>query len=230
MAKPKKTRVNKRKSPVQERSRATVDTILAATARVLVSDGYNGCTTNRVAEVAGVSVGSLYQYFPSKDALVAELVERHVNEIRDLVSAEVERARNLPMAEAVRAVVQLFAAAHEVNPKLHRIILEEIPRTGKLDKLDGVLQMIHAQVVSVFMERRHEVKVPDFELAAFMTVVAVDAIIKTALVYVPHRLADGSLVTEASALVLRYLSGGVSTEAPAAKASKRPRRQPQISI
>ena len=213
MATTKKTRVSKRKTPVQERSRATVDTILAATARVLVSDGYNGCTTNRVAEVAGVSVGSLYQYFPSKDALVAELVERHLNEIRERVSAEVTRAQSLPLDETVRAVVQLFAAAHEVNPKLHRVILEEIPRTGKLDKFDRMIELIHLQVVSVFMTRRDELTVSDFELAAFMAVVAVDAIIKTALVYLPNRLADGSLVTEVTAMLLRYLTGGPAAAA-----------------
>ena len=72
----RKVKTAPRKRPTQERSREMVETILEATARVLVKDGFERTTTNRVAEAAGVSVGSLYQYFPSKEALVATLVER----------------------------------------------------------------------------------------------------------------------------------------------------------
>lgn len=64
------TQLDPRRKPRQSRSRATVDAILQATAQVLVRDGYQKATTNRIAERAGVSVGTLYQYFPNKDALV----------------------------------------------------------------------------------------------------------------------------------------------------------------
>jgi AcrR family transcriptional regulator len=60
-----------RKSAAQERSRATVDALVEATARILVKEGFDKASTNRIAAVAGVSIGSLYQYFPSKEALVA---------------------------------------------------------------------------------------------------------------------------------------------------------------
>ncbi|XOT97655.1 TetR/AcrR family transcriptional regulator, partial [Alcaligenes pakistanensis] len=66
-----------RRIPRQSRSRALVEAILEATARVLSERGYAGTNTNVVAEVAGVSVGSVYQYFPNKDSLIAALHERH---------------------------------------------------------------------------------------------------------------------------------------------------------
>ncbi len=69
------------KMPLQERSRATVDALVEATARILVREGFEKASTNRIAEVAGVSVGSLYQYFPSKEALVAAVIDRHNREI-----------------------------------------------------------------------------------------------------------------------------------------------------
>ena len=75
-----------RKRPRQERARVTVDALLDATAQVLIKDGYDGLSTNRVAAVAGVSVGSLYQYFPSKEALVAALLDRYSDSTRMLVS------------------------------------------------------------------------------------------------------------------------------------------------
>ena len=74
-----------RKDASQERSRATVDALVEATARILVRDGFDNASTNRIAEVAGVSVGSLYQYFPSKEALVAAVIERHQREIMQTV-------------------------------------------------------------------------------------------------------------------------------------------------
>jgi len=69
--------VSLRKEPSQRRSKELVDIIVKATTRVLLKDGYEGCTTNRVAEVAGVSIGSVYQYFPNKESLVVRVMERH---------------------------------------------------------------------------------------------------------------------------------------------------------
>ena len=69
----RQVRTTPRKRPRQDRSKATVDSILDATARVLVRHGFDGLTSNAVAEIAGCSIGSLYQYFPNKEALVAAL-------------------------------------------------------------------------------------------------------------------------------------------------------------
>ena len=66
-----------RKHASQERSRATVDALIEATARILVREGFDKASTNRIAEVAGVGVGSLYQYYPGKEALVAAVIDRH---------------------------------------------------------------------------------------------------------------------------------------------------------
>ena len=77
----RKLQTNPRKSASQERSRSTVDALLEATARVLVKEGYDRASTNRIAEVAGVSIGSLYQYFPNKEALVAAVIDRHTEQV-----------------------------------------------------------------------------------------------------------------------------------------------------
>ena len=82
---PRRVRTTARKSPRQDRSKVTVDAILDATAHIIVTDGYDQLSTNRVAERAGVSIGSLYQYFPNKEALVGELVDRFSGQILELM-------------------------------------------------------------------------------------------------------------------------------------------------
>ncbi|HEY0193322.1 MAG TPA: helix-turn-helix domain-containing protein, partial [Kofleriaceae bacterium] len=94
--------------------------MLEATARVLVKHGFDGLTTNLVAETAGVSIGSLYQYFPNKAALVGALIEKHVEDMTSLVLSELTRVAQLPMAQAIRSVIELMIRAHAVEPELHR--------------------------------------------------------------------------------------------------------------
>jgi AcrR family transcriptional regulator len=79
-----------RKQPKQERSQATVEAILTATTHILIKEGYDQFNTNRVAELAGVSIGSLYQYFPNKEALLFALAEDHANEMVQLVQCHLE--------------------------------------------------------------------------------------------------------------------------------------------
>ena len=78
-----------RRKPKQERAVATVDAVIEAAARILIDDGYARLTTNRVAERAGVSVGTLYQYFRSKEAILEALVQRIADE-RQSVSRELD--------------------------------------------------------------------------------------------------------------------------------------------
>src|SRR5262245_39425317 len=80
-----KTRTNPRKPASQKRSRMTVEALIEATARILMRDGYERVSTNRIADAAGVSIGSLYQYFPSKEALVAAVIDRHTQGMMQLI-------------------------------------------------------------------------------------------------------------------------------------------------
>src|ERR1044071_4968273 len=127
-----------RKHASQERSRATVDALVEATARILVREGFDKASTNRIAATAGVSVGSLYQYFPSKEALVAAVIERHRQEIQEVARTAIEKAVGQPLQKAVRTMVIAAIAAHSVDPKLHRVLAEQIPRTGKLENVETV--------------------------------------------------------------------------------------------
>jgi AcrR family transcriptional regulator len=194
-----------RKRPRQDRSKDTVSAILAATARVLVKQGFDGLTTNAVAAAAGVSIGSLYQYFPNKEALVASLIEHHVEAMSAAVLSELARVASLPMVEAVRAVIELTIGAHAVEPELHRVLTEQVPRVGRMSRLIELDQICHRMVAGVLAARQHELAIQDPDLAAYICCAAIEAIAHRSALLAPERLKDPRLVDEATALVTRYL-------------------------
>ncbi len=201
----RQVRTTPRKRPRQARSKATVDAILQATARILVRDGFDGLTTNAVATRAGVAIGSLYQYFPNKEALVSALMEQHVEEMNQLVLSELTRAARLPLGQAARAVIELTIRAHAIDPDLHRVLTEQVPRVGTLARLRELDQLTHRMVSGLLAARRNELAIRDPDLAAFMLVSTIEAVIHRAALMYPERLRDPRLVDETTLLVTRYL-------------------------
>jgi AcrR family transcriptional regulator len=198
---------NPRKSASQERSRATVEALLDATARVLRRDGYDRASTNRIAATAGVSVGSLYQYFPNKEALVAALVARHNREMLQLLRDALREVASLDLASAIRELVRAAVEAHLVDPALHRIFDEQVPRTGQLAKIEA-LQGETFQLVRTYLEeRRKEISVRDLDSATSILVTAVEALTHQFVINKPDAL-DGDrdrFIDEVTRLVLGYL-------------------------
>lgn len=100
-----------RKTPVQSRSRVTVDAIFEATIQVLLSEGLARLTTTRVSERAGVSVGTMYQYFPNKQALIIALNERYLNALAERVEATCASMSGQPAARMVSALIDTYWTA-----------------------------------------------------------------------------------------------------------------------
>jgi len=193
---------------LQERSRLTVNALLEATARILVREGFDKASTNRVAEVAGVSVGSLYQYFPSKEALVAALIDRHNQEVMQAVQGELAEAVNLPIEQAVRKLISVAVKAHRIDPKLHRVLAEQIPRVGKLENIETFNRQNYVLFANYLERRRDEIRAVDLELAAFVCVTSIEALTHTAVLH--HKIVSDeameALVEEATRLVVGYLT------------------------
>jgi AcrR family transcriptional regulator len=197
-----------RKLAAQERSRVTVDALIEATARILVKDGFDKASTNRIAEVAGVSVGSLYQYFPGKDALVAAVMERHSQELMQVVRASLAEAATLPVEQAVRRLVAAALEAHRIDPRLHRVLAEQIPRAGAQGNGEILSRGTYALFREYLEAHRDEFRKVDLELAAFVCVTSIEALTHTAVLDHSDRLSDEAfeaLVDEAARLVVRYL-------------------------
>lgn len=197
-----------RKNALQARSRATVDALVEATARILVRDGFEKASTNRIADVAGVSVGSLYQYFPSKEALIAAVIERHNEEIMGIVRAALTEAADLPIDKAVRKLVTVAIEAHRINPKLHRVLAEQIPRTGQLKDVEALNREVHTLVRTYLESRRKEMRKIDLDVATFICVSAIEAVAHNTVLDHAEMLSEKMvkvLVEETTRMVVGYL-------------------------
>lgn len=200
---------NPRKNASQARSRATVAALVDATARILVREGFDKASTNRIAEVAGVSVGSLYQYFPSKEALVAAVIDRHNQEIMQTVRGELAQAMSQPVEKAVRKLVAVAVKAHRIDPRLHRVLAEQIPRVGKLENAEAFNRENYALFRNYLETHRDELCVDDLDLASFVCVTSIEALTHNAVLHSKTLSDDAmqSLVKEATRLVVGYLKG-----------------------
>ena len=198
-------RTQPRKMPTQARAQETVEAILAATKKVLVKDGYEAASTNRVAEMAGVSIGSLYQYFPSKAALVSELIERHLTRMFEVLSATAQGGGTASIEEAARTVIRAVFAAHRVNPRLHRVLLEQMPRLGKGADVDAFEHRTQAIIEAFLTAHAGELRPKNVALAARVAVLAVRGVTLWTVMRSAEELDNEELVDEITDMVIRYL-------------------------
>ncbi|MDI1361523.1 TetR/AcrR family transcriptional regulator [Methylotenera sp.] len=191
-----------RKSPSQERSRATVDAIMQASTYILNEVGWGGLNTNAIAERAGVNIASLYQFFPNKQAVIAELQRRHVTSIRADIQHALQNISNQPtLRVALTVIVEMVVKEHQSAPEVHKAISEELPlsqRCKQYDQGEMLKEMVNALLP--FMKN-----VPDPQLATYMVGISIKAIVHQVTNQRPELLNHSSLVDELVTLMERFL-------------------------
>lgn len=135
-----------RREPRQQRSRQTVDAVLEAVRRVLKRQGANAITTNRVAEAAGVSIGSLYQYFPNKQAIFTALHDRHVDDVRNTIEQTKADCATASLELFSCELVERLAKVHAEDDELHELITAAVPASA--DGFRTALQATFARQVT----------------------------------------------------------------------------------
>jgi AcrR family transcriptional regulator len=121
----KKAVVSPRKQPTQSRAQVTVQAILEASAHILETRGLAGFNTNAIAEKAGVSIGSLYQYFPGKDSITVALIQQFEVELVESIAAAMRESRDKPLSTALSLIIDAQLAVHCRRVALHRILESE---------------------------------------------------------------------------------------------------------
>ena len=191
-----------RKVPLQKRSQVTVNAITQAATYILVKHGWDRLTTNAIAERAGVNISSLYQYFPNKEAIVAELQRRHIAETRQKLRMTVPLLpAQRSLREALTLLVQAMIDEHRIAPAVHRAIAEELPGSirhamGEDPVGDQILEALRP-----FMKN-----VPDPHLAIRIAHTAAHAIIHETASHQPELFDRPDFIEEVVALFERYLN------------------------
>jgi AcrR family transcriptional regulator len=190
-----------RKRPRQERSQATVQAILTASTHILTEAGYDHFTTNKVAERAGVSIGSLYQYFPNKESLLLALAEHHAHEVVQLAQHHLVGIGDRPIPEVLQQIIKAAIAAHTVNPKLHRVLHEQVSHSDVMRQLDQVKNLLR----SFLSERCDQLQPENLDLTVFIIERTIRGLIHGAAIDHPEFLKTGELEQELVTLLSTYL-------------------------
>jgi AcrR family transcriptional regulator len=202
---PRRARTAPRREPLQKRAEDTVDVLLRATEIALGRHGFHATTTNKIAEIAGVSIGTLYHYFPTKEALVQAIVERQWRAELDALLTRAHLLDEMPLADAIRTVVVALAASIGNNRELVSRWYAEAANLGDL-QVGLAMTREAARVVERALLRHPEaVRPTDLAFASELVVVTALHAVRTASRDYPDRLADGSLAEEVSQMLSRYL-------------------------
>lgn len=163
-----------RKVPRQERSRLTVDRILVAAAQVFHEAGYTSATTNDIALEAGISVGSLYQYYPNKDAILVALTRRHIDSATaGLVGLVSALSPEGAIRETFRTIVDFLVEQHDLD-ELHLLVMHQAPRSHEISRALDEAKTRLVEMTAHFLASR----LPDDRerlLVARMVVATIDA-------------------------------------------------------
>lgn len=212
-----------RKSPVQRRSKETVEQILEAATQVFEAHGYAAGTTNRIAERAGVSIGTLYQYYPSKEAIAVSLLERHIAETtrrrKEWVGHMVAERHGL--RDALQDYVEGMLDAHSGRPRLQHILLEETPLPPGVHAALMEAERDAARTVAGLLRLYPEVRHARVDIAGFLLVQTAESLTHRFVAHADEtRLTRRDFVSELVAMLFRYLSCDLPAEGAARTAAQ----------
>ncbi len=180
---------------------------MRASAHILREDGYRAASTNRIAERAGVSIGSLYQYFPSKQAIMNALLEAHVAHMNAELTRVVQELGDAPLEDVVRTFISAMMQAHAHDPILHRVLSESVHELGGLARVRELVQPGMMLVRTYLALRADRIREVDPEVATFVLVNAVEAVTHAYFFQPPHgSIGIEQLTQELCVLVERYLA------------------------
>jgi AcrR family transcriptional regulator len=192
-----------RKSPRQPRARATVDFILDAAAYILEERGFEGFTTNHIAERAGVNISSLYQYFPDKLAILEALQGRHIATADVGYEEGIARLRDQPLEEVVRTVSDRALEMHASNSAMQKLFLDTLPRRTRREHESFEADRL-AKLAAILLPKSRASRHPDMMM--FIARHAFTSVVHAAVCDRPKWLTDPAFRDELVALLTRFLA------------------------
>ena len=193
-----------RRQPKQLRARHTVEAVLDAVVRILKRQGIGAVTTNRIAEVAGVSIGSVYQYFPDKRAIFIALHRRHIEQIDRLVESKLIENAESSLDTLIRAMVEAMIEAHATDPELYEALFSEVPHRAE-GTHDFAVRLHGAFRLAISSRMRERKTRRNLDKVVFVVTHMVESLSHGAVLQRPPGLSLKDAKEEAVRAVLAYL-------------------------
>ncbi len=195
-----------RKVPQQQRAQFTVDCILKAAESIIVKSGYDAATTNNIAEVAGVSIGSLYQYFASKEAIAAALVESAVMNATEVLRDCLIENMAKPLEESARQIIRTILETRKQYSFIFLRLPREVPKLGRLSRNVTTEKFLYNTIRAYYQHHRTEIGVEDIEVAMFVSEHIIVGSIDAYLNNNAPVITDEQLVEQLSDAFVKYLT------------------------
>ncbi len=193
-----------RRKPKQLRARQTVQAVLDAVIRILKREGSAAATTNRIAEVAGVSIGSVYQYFPDKRAIYAALHQRHMEEIDRLVEKTLVENATAPLRVLIRAMIEAMVDAHTTEPEFFQALQTQVLRRADGTK-DFAVRLHGAFRLAIASKAKELKRGHDLDKITFIVTHMIDSLSHGVVLRRPPNLSLADAKEESVRAVLAYL-------------------------
>lgn len=200
-------RLSPRKSPTQKRALETVEAILEAAVGLFSSRGYARTSTNHVARRAGVSIGSLYQYFPNKDALLAALLARHLAAVELAIRACIPPLRDpgVPLRSGVRLLLERLREVHEADPRLSRAIEQQVGQMPAVPEALAGYKRDHVATLAEILSTRSDVRPGNHALMAVLLAAVTEAVSIVLVHATPGRFDRDETLDEAVEALCRFV-------------------------
>ena len=196
---------SRKKPPQQSRSRASVSAILDGMVRVLDQEGVDAATTTRIAEVAGVSIGTLYQYFGNRDDILCALQDRELDRATEMMQRVLADKAHASGREVARSVIESLLELYAVSPALHRLLVLEGLRVGPAERVKAFDLRLVDTLRGFLSLAKVSIRRKRVDAAAFVAFHSVRACMLARLLEAPPGLDDAALIEELTELVVRYL-------------------------
>jgi AcrR family transcriptional regulator len=207
-----------RRRPSQSRSKVLVDAIIQACRQILAEEGVERLTTNRIAEVAGVTIGSLYQYFPNKEAILANLFAREIaattdqicRETTPRVAAQIDVSLRSTLRELIRVTAELHLRYLRLQGEFYREYYDFFDFHSKVDThMTEVYRQPSWQqwLPDLLRKYRSEIAPADLEQAAFLTANIIERLLAAALEERPEWLENEAYLGDIETIVMNFLHG-----------------------
>ncbi|WP_037496362.1 TetR/AcrR family transcriptional regulator [Sphingomonas sp. KC8] len=195
-----------RKNPKQQRAVITAEALTEATRQIIVREGFKNATTNRIAEVAGVSVGSLYQYFPNKQAIVKALIEETVSSAATRIRVCLRELMDAPLEPALHQIFKLLFEIYKENYFILFDIVDEIPEMREYSKSISIGIYTNSTNVAFLEQHAHELSVTDLRSALMIVEQATIRNMQHFITENPTNLTEDQLIDELTKMAVNYLT------------------------